>query len=86
MSTADSALLSISSMFTKDIYHAYLRPRSSQAELTLVGKLCSWAIVAILVIIAIGTDKTLIRLLELKFRGADSSRALLLPRTLLAGA
>ena len=67
MSTADSALLSISSMFTKDIYHAYLRPRSSQAELTLVGKLCSWAIVAILVIIAIGTDKTLIRLLELKF-------------------
>ena len=67
MSTADSALLSISSMFTKDIYHAYLRPDCDEAELTYVGKLCSWAIVAILVVIAIGTDKTLIRLLELKF-------------------
>lgn len=67
MSTADSALLSISSMFTKDIYHAHLRPRCSETELTLVGKTCSWGIVAILVIIAIGTDKTLIRLLELKF-------------------
>ena len=67
MSTADSALLSISSMFTKDIYHAHLRPNCSESELTRVGKLCSWAIVGILVIIAIGTDKTLIRLLELKF-------------------
>ena len=67
MSTADSALLSISSMFTKDIYHAHLRPRCSEAELTLIGKGCSWAIVAILVVIAIGTDKTPIRLLELKF-------------------
>ena len=67
MSTADSALLSISSMFTKDIYHAYLRPDCDEAELTYVGKLCSWAIVAILVVIAIGTDKSLIRLLELKF-------------------
>ena len=67
MSTADSALLSISSMFTKDIYHAHLRPRCTEEELTLVGKICSWAIVAVLVVIAIGTDKTLIRLLELKF-------------------
>jgi SSS family transporter len=67
MSTADSALLSISSMFTKDIYHAHLRPQCSEAELTLIGKGCSWVIVAILVVIAIVTDKTLIRLLELKF-------------------
>ena len=67
MSTADSALLSISSMFTRDIYQEHLRPRSGAAELTLVGKICSWVIIALLVVIAIGTEKTLIRLLELKF-------------------
>lgn len=67
MSTADSALLSISSMFTRDVYQAHLRPHSTQAELTLVGKVVSWVVVAVLVVVAIGTDKTLVRLLELKF-------------------
>ena len=67
MSTADSALLSISSIFTRNVYQAHVRPDSSQAELTRVGKFCSWAVVAILVVLAIGTEKTLIRLLELKF-------------------
>jgi SSS family transporter len=67
MSTADSALLSISSMFTRDIYQVHLRPHSTEAELTFVGKVVSWVVVAALVVIAIGTDKTLVRLLELKF-------------------
>ena len=67
MSTADSALLSMSSMITKDIYLVYFRPQSSEAELTSIGKWCSWIIVTLLVVIAIGTEKTLIRLLELKF-------------------
>ena len=59
--------MSISSIFTRNVYQAHLRPGSSQAELTRVGKLCSWIIVGILVFVAIGTEKTLIRLLELKF-------------------
>jgi SSS family transporter len=67
MSTADSALLSISSMITRDIYQARIRPNSTEAELTKVGKIASWGIIAVLVIVAIGTDKTLVRLLELKF-------------------
>lgn len=67
MSTADSALLSISSMFTKDIYKVFFSRRASQAELTHVGKICSWVVIALLVIVAILTDKTLVRLLELKF-------------------
>lgn len=67
MSTADSALLSISSMITKDIYQVYFRPQSTEVDLTRVGKWCSWIIVTVLVVIAIGTEKTLIRLLELKF-------------------
>ena len=67
MSTADSALLSISSMFTRDIYQVHLRPQAAQSELTLVGKIVSWVVVAVLVVIAISTEKTLVRLLELKF-------------------
>ena len=67
MSTADSALLSISSIFTRNVYQAHIRPGSSQAELTRAGKLCSWVVVAVLVVAAIGTEKTLVRLLELKF-------------------
>ena len=53
MSTADSALLSISSMFTKDIYACYIRPNSSEKHLTLVGKFCSWILVFVLVGLAI---------------------------------
>jgi SSS family transporter len=66
MSTADSALLSISSMIARDMYQPF-RPRASEAELTLIGKISSWAIIAALVLIAIVTEKTLVRLLELKF-------------------
>ena len=53
MSTADSALLSISSMFTKDIYARYIKPDAAEKHLTLVGKLCSWALVTLLVALAI---------------------------------
>jgi SSS family transporter len=67
MSTADSALLSISSMFTKDIYQPYFRPQAKEAELTKVGKISTWLIVIALVWVAIGVDITLVRLLELKF-------------------
>ena len=69
MSTADSALLTISSMITKDIYAGYCRKSASQAELTRVGKRCSWAIIAVLVWLAIVLqDKaSLIDLLDRKF-------------------
>ena len=67
MSTADSALLSISSMLTKDIYLPYFHPDATEAELTKFGKISSWGIVIVLVLVAIGTEATLVRLLELKF-------------------
>jgi SSS family solute:Na+ symporter len=53
MSTADSALLSISSMFTKDIYARFLCPDASQTHLTRVAKTCSWCMIAALVLLAI---------------------------------
>ncbi len=52
MSTADSALLSISSMFTKDIYSKYQK-QSDEEKLTKIGKICSWVILFLLVILAI---------------------------------
>jgi len=52
MSTADSALLSISSMFTKDIY-AKFQNNSNEEKLTSVGKICSWIVLFLLVVIAI---------------------------------
>ncbi len=69
MSTADSALLSISSMFTKDLYSRMLRPEAEQKELTRVGKVTSWILVALLVWIAIAMreGKSLIWLLDRKF-------------------
>jgi SSS family solute:Na+ symporter/sodium/pantothenate symporter len=53
MSTADSALLSISSMFTKDIYARFFAPQASQAHLTRVAKACSWITIIALVALAI---------------------------------
>ena len=43
MSTADSALLSISSMITHDIYGKTFRPDADQVHLTRVGKCITWA-------------------------------------------
>jgi len=53
MSTADSALLSISSMFTKDVCAGHLMPGASESRLTRIGKLTSWILVAVLVGLAI---------------------------------
>ena len=44
MSTADSALLSISSMVTHDLYGRTFRPDADQAHLTRVGKMVTWVV------------------------------------------
>ena len=69
MSTADSVLLSISSMITKDIYAAHFRRRHSDArDLTRFGKRCSWTLMFVLVLAAIRLkDTTLVTLLDRKF-------------------
>ena len=69
MSTADSALLSISSMLSKDIYGRYIDPNASQARLTLIGKCVSWGLIIFLVWLAIYlSDKaSLLKLLDRKF-------------------
>lgn len=69
MSTADSALLSISSMLTKDIYAGFIKPDATEAEMTRLGKILSWALLALLVFLAIVLkEKTsLVTLLDRKF-------------------
>ncbi len=53
MSTADSALLSISSMLTKDICAAHLMKGASQETLTHLGKAISWLIIIALIGLAL---------------------------------
>ncbi|MDH5672054.1 MAG: sodium:solute symporter family protein [Myxococcales bacterium] len=65
MSTVDSALLSIASLVTQDLY-ALLRPDAGQKQLTAFGKRFSWALMALLVYLAVALPQTLWRLTEVK--------------------
>jgi SSS family solute:Na+ symporter/sodium/pantothenate symporter len=72
MSTADSCLLSLSSMITKDLYVGFVKPDASEAKLTSLGKWISTIIVLSLASLAIymnnsGVKFTLVELLEMKF-------------------
>ncbi len=69
MSTADSALLSISSMLAQDLYKPYVKPSASEQELARVGKISSWVLIVILVVLALALRDatTLMKLLDRKF-------------------
>ncbi|MGB1726488.1 MAG: sodium:solute symporter family transporter, partial [Limisphaerales bacterium] len=72
MSTADSVLLSVSSMLTKDIYHRQINPNASDSRLTTIGKMTSWVVVAIMAGLAIYLNSlenkpTLVKLMDMKF-------------------
>lgn len=65
MSTVDSAMLAIASLFTQDIYRRQ-RPDASQKELTYVGKLFSWGLMALMVYLAISLPSTIWWLIQIK--------------------
>jgi len=65
MSTVDSALLAISSLFTQDIYRR-IRPSASQSNLTGIGKIFSWGIMACMAYFATNLPQTIWRLTEIK--------------------
>jgi Na+/proline symporter len=65
MSTVDSAMLAIASLFTQDIYRRH-RPDASQKELTYIGKLFSWALMALMVYLAIALPSTIWWLIQIK--------------------
>ncbi|MCY4658831.1 MAG: hypothetical protein OXF93_03330 [Acidobacteria bacterium] len=66
MSTADSVLLSLSSILAKDVVGTTLLKGASEERLTRVGKLLSWVVVAVLVVIALAPRVTLWGLTEIK--------------------
>ncbi len=67
VSTADSALLSLSSMISRDIYVRYVNPSATERRQVLVGKL--WGIVAIagILLLAWNPPGTLYQIFVLKF-------------------
>ncbi len=65
MSTVDSALLAISSLFTQDLYRR-IRPAASQSNLTGIGKIFSWGIMACMAYFATNLPQTIWRLTEIK--------------------
>ena len=65
MSTVDSAMLAIASLFTQDIYHKR-NPNATQKRLTFVGKIFSWAVMAFMVILAINLPSTIWWLIQMK--------------------
>jgi Na+/proline symporter len=65
MSTVDSAMLAIASLFTQDIYHKQ-NPQASQKKLTYVGKVFSWVIMAFMVVLAVNLPSTIWWLIQMK--------------------
>ena len=65
MSTVDSALLSLSSIFSKDMLYDGLSIKSEK-KILLIGKIFSWVLIALLVFVAIELEKTIWALIRLK--------------------
>jgi SSS family solute:Na+ symporter/sodium/pantothenate symporter len=66
MSTADSALLSIASLATRDVYARHIAPASDEARLSAISKRLSWLVMAVLVFIALFELADLKGLLDIK--------------------
>ncbi len=69
MSTADSALLSLSSMFTKDIYKVYIRRDATPRHYLMVGKVFGWGLMVILILgpyVSLKTESSIWLLIKLK--------------------
>jgi SSS family solute:Na+ symporter len=67
MSTADSVLLSLSSIAVQDVYGKTIGHGETDERLLQLGKITSWVLMAIMVSIALTPRTTLFRLLEIKF-------------------
>ena len=65
MSTVDSALLAISSIVTQDLYRK-IKPFSNQKDLLIIGKVVSWLIMLIAVVMAIYLPQTIWQLFQIK--------------------
>lgn len=71
MSTLDSQLLALSSMLTRDIYLAYIRPQASLSEQTVVGRLLIVALAIISLILAYQPPESILALATEAFTGVS---------------
>ncbi|GAA2361117.1 sodium/proline symporter PutP [Saccharopolyspora halophila] len=67
VSTADSALLSFSSVISQDLYARHIAPNTSERKQVLVGKIAAVVAVAILLAVAWNPPSTLFNIFVLKF-------------------
>lgn len=67
VSTADSVLLSFSSMISRDLYSRYINREASEHRQVLVGKVWGVLLVAVLLIVAWNPPTTLFNIFVLKF-------------------
>ncbi|MEQ3552311.1 sodium:solute symporter family protein [Pseudonocardia nematodicida] len=67
VSTADSAILSFSSIVSSDIYGRHIAPDAPESRKVLVGKLAGVAAVAVLLLLAWNPPGTLLSIFVLKF-------------------
>jgi Na+/proline symporter len=66
MSTSSSVVLTLSSIFTRDIYQSTLRPGAGSRELALAGRAFTSFILVLVVLASVNTTTTLWRLTEIK--------------------
>ena len=66
MSTADSVLLSLSSILAKDVLGRTLLRHAPESTLTRSGKILSWLVMAVMVVVALDPGMTLWGLKQLK--------------------
>lgn len=68
MSTADSVLLSLSSIVAKDVLGKSILKNSPEEKLTKIGKIISWSVMFFMVLVALQPQFTLWGLIELKMQ------------------
>lgn len=66
MSTSSSVVLSLSSIFTRDVYHSVVRPQAGDRELALAGRVFVSVILLLVVLVSVSPTATLWRLTEIK--------------------
>ena len=66
MSTASSVVLTLSSIFTRDIYQEAFRKDAGRSELTMVGRIFTVIILIMVVLVSLNSSLTLWRLTEIK--------------------
>jgi SSS family solute:Na+ symporter len=67
VSTADSALLSLSSMISKDIYARYVNPEAPERRQVQIGKIWEVVVIAVILLISLNPPGTLYAIFVLKF-------------------